>query len=234
MGKVVFVPPQQLTSLPIHMPYGAPTKSYPVMIYPTVPSLDPALSTLQGSVQIPEPSTTLQIYDPLFTYLAFYSLSHHRHHGLIHSVSSSEIPKLFWSHAEIEAIAEVQHGDLLVQINDGSSTFFRGPEPPEGVNSMSVSQHWVFALTDTRDALCNSLAIRLATRKKHMFSIDMELREQVRAWLKEHATEHQLFELGNVHNPYGWGSQQNGKDEVFIRDDLEAIHFKMRWSGQEI
>lgn len=212
MGKIILVPP------PIRMEYMKPNPAapsymshttYPVMF--NMPTSGENIS-MNASVVIPNPSTVNEYYDPMIMYTKFYNFSTREGYSgsyMIHRVHTSELKKTFWGHQEIEKIAASMHGDLLLQIEETDQS---------GMGSMG----WNFAATDMRDA--QIVSHFPSRRKDHRFDTPKLLRSEIKEWVQHNVRgEWDHFE-------HQWGAP---KDEFYIKDDNEAIHFKMKWFGVE-
>jgi hypothetical protein len=209
MGKVILVPPPSNKQYLKANPSFGNTNSGVFMNFPVMftPNYD-GNSGLNATVSIPMPVTEVECYDPMQAYMRFYNFTSKRERGcgyMIHHVY--DIEKTFWGHGEIEEIATSMYGDLLVQIDEGNG----------GNNS------WNFMACDYKDY---KIVAEFPSRKKsHRFEISKLLRKEIQVWISENVKDDYDF-----YENAGWLATN---DEYFIKDDVEAIHFKMKWFGAE-
>lgn len=183
-------------------------------------------------VQIPSQNWITEYYDPLMAFSSYYGLggasfdptsSHYsglrsssgrtrqasrrktNASSMFHSVNSDMIQHSFWDFRDIEEFAAGLKGKLFVQID-------------------TANGRWNFGCSDTEDGFI--VQERINKPKTHCFTgMKAGLKEDIEAWLNEHAAEFDLFV-----NSFG---DPNLAVTVYVRDDVHAVHFKLRWYGAD-
>ncbi len=86
---------------------------------------------------------------------------------------------------------------------------------------LQITQYgWVFCPTDRRD---KESFDNLLKRHRHCFDIPVALRDSVIEWLNNNGAEYDYHKAENFAT----------KDIVYVRSNQHAVHFKLRWYGQE-
>lgn len=210
MGSIIIVPPIQM--IETHEPNMAPI---PVMF-------SGSYGNMTAQV-VPQPPVKMQnMYDPMQAYHQLYSfhtmgtsnynqaVNRRRNSSyissfgpIIHTLTLDAVNEKFWDKQELIDIVKAFAGDLLLQI-------------------CPAEARWNFAVADQVDA--SALQQLMMHQKSHKFEVDPNLRPLVKPWLTEHVTEFDHICDSRTNT--------TTKDAIFIRNDVEAIHFKMRWFGK--
>ncbi len=213
MGKVILVPPPVRLSIPVPQDsskFQGMMRSHPVQFMNSGDGMS-------GMVMIQDPKEDMVMIDPMFTYGDYYGLNGsyggsrvssriHQSSAMIHSMEATQVVHAFWDHRDLEEQIESFIGDVLVQIDNQSREW---------------SRRWNFSVLDMRDS--QALQMMMGRRKNHRIEVHEEFRDECIKWMRENCTEYDYFDK----------SFKPMHDTYYIRDDTEAIHFKMKWYGME-
>lgn len=206
MGSIILVPPSAKISYVSGIPSYEHTQYYVMYNGGYIPAGPPAF------VSIPKTVPQEHYYNPMMSYHAFYRMGSRPRFSkravtsspMIHSIAADAINKKFWGYEEIVEIVSDFHGNLLIQIEDTL---------------------WNFSATDTRDS--RTVMDFVGRRKNNHIRVKREFRSEVGKWLSDNC----LGDYDLIENNSSYGLDH--EDDVYVRDDIEAIHFKMRWFGTE-
>ena len=206
MGSIILVPPSSKISYVSNMTSSYETIRHHVMYDGGFTPAGPS-----AFVTIQKPMTQEHYYDPMMSYHAFYRMGSKPRISkravtsspMIHSISVGDINRTFWGYDEIIEIVSEFYGNLLIQIED---------------------TRWNFSATDTRDS--RTVMDFVGRRKNNHIRVKREFRSEVGKWLSDNC----LGDYDLIENNSSYGLHE---DDVYVRDDIEAIHFKMRWFGTE-
>jgi hypothetical protein len=211
LGSVILVPPS--------MRFDTPDTSFgPSSQHQIVPvQFAGQSSMLSATITLPQPKVMNQMYDPMWSYMAFHGMSGRprvsnrtmNSSPMVHSMEAMAVNKAFWGHAELVEIVKGFHGDLLLQIETQLTDQYGN----------SNTSRWNFSATDIRDI--EAVTGFVGRQKSCRIVTHKEYRGEITDWLRSQCTEYDLFEAST------WLHE----DEVYIRDDTEAIYFKMKWFG---
>jgi hypothetical protein len=184
-------------------------------------------SSMQGTIQTQNPLPSDELYDPMMTMgdLFHFPTAKIGHRvekeasRMIYAMTREHISRAFWGRKHLEEIvAQTFTHDLLVQIDNG---LIRHSD------EFSTTPRWNFSPTSPDDQEALSFLINIK-EKEHRFQNHYLLRDEIIAWVRENCRKDWDYD------PKGGSFIGNGNlDEIFIRDDVEAIHYKMRWYGAE-
>jgi hypothetical protein len=221
MGKIILIPPSvtiqsQLMGGNTNYSFGGAV-SYPVVFNPTMVYNGGTATDATGltaMVSLPTPQFTSEIYDPMKSVDEFFNLGVIKDQSAI-SVRKIKPPSIMFHSLHASMINGMfwDHYELEALV-----------EPFVGDVLIQISQYsWAFGCTRSEDApLLDDL---FKHKKKHYFSTPTLLREEILEWVKEQCDEYDFFRNGRV--------ELNQNDTFYIRNDAQAIHFKMKWYGVE-
>lgn len=220
MGKVVLVPPT-IEFDKLVAPYGGRytglNRTYPATVTNSLPTLGDdyvtktELSTLlvtTVSVSIPEPNTDIFREDALQHFVNYYNLGRLRHSKRPRTTGS-------WMGWDLRA-DQIAHTFWDFQEIEELTSTLKGDlllQPGE--------EKWKFHGTHPDDAgIIPQLFFRA---KKYQFKIralGSDLKEELHNWLDKHVTEYDF--------------EPNMNPTIYIRNETEAAHFKLKWVGENI
>ena len=218
MGKVILVPPSINFETHKHdgtNNYGSGADTH--MVQGSIPNAGgPLLSAAGGLfVNIPRPRVDFHFHDPMLAFSSYYSLGNISPHrfagrrtaatpGMFNPLTLTQVNYNFWDYLEIEELARTLVGDLLVQIDE-------------------KNDKWNFGGNVLEDH--QKIIARIYSAKSHCIrgKMSRDDAEEMKDWMSEHCSVWDLF----VDN-FG---RAEGAVTAFIRDDKEAVHFKLRWYG---
>lgn len=208
MGNVVIVPPTTVVTRPVG------TEMTPVVFSPRHPTGDDG-QNLYASVS--QTKIVEMNHDPMAHYSSLINFGYWQVGAKMQdkapsgvsqpmTISYGDLRKKFWDFAEIRDFVRTNfEADLLVQYYENTGM-------------------WAFFTCCSADyAVWN---VRLSQHKAVEFALDYRLKSKIEQWLR---TECGIFDLMVVH---GYGS--NHSIRVYIKDDDEALHFKLRWYGVDV
>lgn len=194
-------------------------KTHPVFINPGPLTAEspPNMLAMTATVTLPDPETYHYVIDPMRGHLEYAAFGRssfgkrgtHRVKPsvMLMTISAGEMANRFWDKDDFEQWVEANcDGDVLAQ-HDG------------------YAMNWNFGCLSNGDYF--KLSQRLGQPKSHPFKVDARLNKQVREWLEEQTTEYDLFEL----SVFGG---MKGHSTYYVRDENEALHFKMRWDSVDV
>lgn len=208
MGRLVLIPPKVRT-----LAEGGGSKHAPVM-FNNDPTDSDGNSTF-GSVVVQ--NTITVVHDPMDAYSSFINFGKYQvgakgissHSGIYSPWTSSlaveELRVKFWDFEELETFVRDNFvGMMMVQYDVDS-------------------YRWNFIVCNPTDS--STWNTRISQHKAIEVAVDRRLQSLVHAWLK---AECGVFDILDV-DRYG-----SSYIRVFVRDDDEALYFKMRWAGVDV
>ena len=215
MGQIVLVPPR-VRYQKAAPSYGGEMTSHPVM-WSGMPPINNDGVACNGSVLVSKP-TTEHVIDPLMAYSGLINFGKYSvgsrdtknpcgsYTNWMGSLSVEDLRVKFWDFSEMQDfVRDNMVGDLLAQHNED-----------EG--------RWQFVVCHNADMLAWST--RISQHKAHEFALDGRLKDVVKIWLDAECGIYDLIE----NRGYG----QVYPIRVYIKDEDEALYFKMRWSGADV
>ena len=205
MGSIILVPPSSKISYVSGMPSSYEYAQYYVGYDGGfIPAGPPAF------VRIPKAVPQEHYYDPMMSYHSFYRM------GSRPRISKRAVTASPMIHS--------------IAADDINKKFWGYDEIVEIVSDFHGNlliqiedTRWNFSATDTRDS--QTVMSFVGRRKNHLIRVKREFRSEVGKWLNDNC----LGDYDLIENNYG-----SYEDEVYVRDDIEAVHFKMRWFGAEL
>lgn len=212
MGHVVLVPPKARTLRPQS---GYSSETTPVVFYPSAPVQDNCVV----QAHVPIPKIVEIITDPMFAYTGLLNFGQSQsgardkrpataYYGSWPTqLTLDELRTKFWDFTDLrEFVRDNLASDLLAQYDEDTN-------------------RWNFLVVDAvHDQIVWNT--RVSQHKAVEFALDHRLKDRVTAWLK---TECGIFDL--IENR-GYGATHPIR--VYIKDEDEALYFKLRWSGIDV
>jgi hypothetical protein len=216
LGKVILVPPQFNFEIPnrtsdmtlavsFSNSYSIYQPSSSSTYYPTPP--------ITASVTVPATQWHYDVIDPLGDYASYFEMGFKGQNN--RKSKRKKHPSVLVRSIDTLLLERMfwDHEDLEQFV-----------EPWEGDLLLQVGKtRWSFCCTDVIDV--KKLETLNTRQKNHRLITPSQLRKEIYAWLCNNAQEFDMYEVPDV--------RENTFDEIFIKDDAEAIHFKMKWTGVE-
>ncbi len=213
MGQIVLVPPAMRYQR-IQSGYGNADMT-PVVFQPMPPVQDHCV--IQGHVPIPK--TIEMISDPMIAYQGLVNFGRFQvgardtttqAASYVHTwptqLSIDELRAKFWDFSEIQDfVRDNLIGDVLAQYNEEGG-------------------RWQFMVCHVKDHI--AWDARVSQTKAYEFALDGRLTKKVTDWLRAECGIFDLIESRGYNGPY--------PIRVYIKDEDEALYFKMRWSGIDV
>lgn len=210
MGQLVLVPPPMKVQRS-ESGYGAGMT--PVVFTPSPPIQDHVVV----QAHVPIGKTVEMIIDPMFAYTGLLNFGRHQvgarasaTGGYVHnwptSLTVDELRCKFWDFNELqEFVADNLKGDVLAQYSDDNG-------------------RWQFVVCRSDDQLI--WTTRVSQTKAYEFALDHRLLDLVTRWLKDECGIFDIIETRGYNGNYPF--------RVYIKDEDEALYFKMRWTGIDL
>lgn len=212
MGHLVLVPPA-MNIQRSETGYGAGMTQ--VIFSPTPPVQDHCV--IQAHVPIPK--SIDMVVDPMFAYQGLVGFGRYQTGARDKNnptgsyvghwptmLSIDELRCKFWDFSELQDfVRDNLKGDVLAQYSEENS-------------------RWQFVVCHAADHI--PWSTRISQTKAYEFALDGRLQERVLKWCQAECGIFDIIETRGYNGPY--------PIRVYIKDEEEALYFKLRWSGIDL